>query len=110
MIINKTNGVCTITQEKLTSLALVKAIETDYEKFSQYHIIVNLTQLKTVSHQEIIEFLRISKTHNTAKKSFVIVSHTAIIDDMPDEILVVPTLQEAYDIIEMEEIERDLGF
>jgi hypothetical protein len=29
---------------------------------------------------------------------------------MPDEIVVVPTLQEAYDIIEMEEIERDLGF
>jgi len=29
---------------------------------------------------------------------------------MPDEIIVVPTMQEAYDIIEMEEIERDLGF
>jgi len=29
---------------------------------------------------------------------------------MPDEIVVVPTMQEAYDIIEMEEIERDLGF
>ncbi len=29
---------------------------------------------------------------------------------MPDEIVVVPTMQEAYDIIEMEDIERDLGF
>ena len=29
---------------------------------------------------------------------------------MPDEICVVPTLQEAHDIIEMEDIERDLGF
>jgi len=29
---------------------------------------------------------------------------------MPDEIAVVPTIQEAYDIIEMEDIERDLGF
>jgi hypothetical protein len=29
---------------------------------------------------------------------------------MPDEIVVVPTIQEAYDIIEMEEMERDLGF
>ena len=29
-------------------------------------------------------------------------------DEVPDEICVVPTIQEARDIIEMEEIERDL--
>ena len=27
-----------------------------------------------------------------------------------DNLIVLPTLQEAYDIIEMEEMERDLGF
>jgi len=32
------------------------------------------------------------------------------LDEMPDEIVVVPTTQEAYDIIAMEDIERDLGF
>jgi hypothetical protein len=31
-------------------------------------------------------------------------------DIIPDEIMVVPTLLEAQDVIEMEEIERDLGF
>jgi len=30
-------------------------------------------------------------------------------DEVPEEISVVPTLQEAKDLIEMEEIERDLG-
>jgi hypothetical protein len=40
----------------------------------------------------------------------VIVTDRVDFDEMPDEIVVVPTLQEAYDIIEMEEIERDLGF
>jgi hypothetical protein len=29
---------------------------------------------------------------------------------VPDEMVVVPTVLEAHDIIEMEEIERDLGF
>jgi hypothetical protein len=29
---------------------------------------------------------------------------------VPEELLVVPTLTEAEDIIQMEEIERDLGF
>ena len=37
-------------------------------------------------------------------------SDKADLDQMPDEIVVVPTLHEAYDIIEMEDIERDLGF
>ena len=31
------------------------------------------------------------------------------IDDIPEEMIVVPTLDEAGDIVEMEEIERDLG-
>ena len=30
-------------------------------------------------------------------------------DETPDEIIVVPTVKEAFDIIEMEVIERDLG-
>ena len=32
------------------------------------------------------------------------------IDDFPESINIVPTLQEAKDIMEMEAIERDLGF
>ena len=51
-----------------------------------------------------------SNNHRSDKKSFVIVSAQVDLDQMPDELVVVPTLQEAYDIIEMEDIERDLGF
>ena len=40
----------------------------------------------------------------------MIVTNTVNPDDIPEELFVVPTLQEAEDIIEMEEIERDLGF
>jgi hypothetical protein len=31
-------------------------------------------------------------------------------DEIPDELIIVPTIQEAQDVIGMEEIERDLGF
>ena len=48
--------------------------------------------------------------HKSNKQSFVIVSDKVDFDDVPDEIIVVPTMQEAYDIIEMEDMERDLGF
>jgi hypothetical protein len=32
------------------------------------------------------------------------------VSELPDDIATAPTLQEAFDIIEMEEIERDLGY
>jgi len=41
--------------------------------------------------------------------SFVIVYDGINFDDLPDEIIVVPSLDEAKDLIEMENIERDLG-
>ena len=74
------------------------------------NIIVNITSLSLVKLSDIIEFLRISNVHRATKHSFVIVSNSFNLNDTPDEIVVVPTLQEAYDIIEMEEMERDLGF
>jgi len=39
-----------------------------------------------------------------------VVTNAININETPEEIIVVPSLQEAYDIIEMEDIERDLGF
>tara|TARA_B100001175_G_C19294370_1_gene535079 strand:+ start:425 stop:739 length:315 start_codon:yes stop_codon:yes gene_type:complete len=46
-----------------------------------------------------------SKKHN--HKSFVIVSEN--IDYDKDDLNIIPTIQEAFDYIEMEEIERDLN-
>ena len=54
--------------------------------------------------------MQISNQHRHTKHSFVIVSNKIDNDNIPDELVIVPTLQEAYDIIEMEEIEKDLGF
>ena len=74
------------------------------------NIIINLTSLKRLRTHDVIEFLLISNQHRQAKHSFVLVSNKIDLDDIPDELVIVPTLQEAYDMIEMEEIERDLGF
>ena len=41
--------------------------------------------------------------------SFVIVVNDINIDELPEELNTAPTVQEALDIIEMENIERDLG-
>lgn len=110
MIIDTNENISTITQEKVTVVELVKKLETLYPKFKNQHIIIQLTSLKSVVLEDIIEFLRLSNTHRATKKSFVIVNETFDVDLAPDEIIVVPTHQEALDIIEMEDMERDLGF
>ena len=85
-------------------------VKSIYPKFKNSNVIVNLNTLKPISLEQIIEFLRISNQHRAAKHSFVIVNEGIDVDKTPEEIVIVPTLQEAYDIIEMEEMERDLGF
>ena len=95
MIIDQDGNISIITQEKATIVELVKKLQSLYPKFKNNNIIIALTTLNTLGLQDIVEFLQLSNTHRASKHSFVIV---------------VPTVQEAYDIIEMEEMERDLGF
>lgn len=109
MILDQSGNVSIVTQEKSTVAELVKNIEDSYAKIKNDNIIVVLTSLKPLGVNDIAEFLQISNTHRASKKSFVVVSDKINIDLVPDEIIVVPTLQEAHDIIEMEEMERDLG-
>ncbi|GGG49960.1 ribonuclease Z [Bizionia arctica] len=110
MIIDKDGNVTVITQEKASVFELIKKLDVVYNRYKNDNIIISLTSLKAIPLEEVIEFLQLSNTHRKAKHSFVIVSDKVNLDEMPDEILVVPTIKEAYDIIEMEEMERDLGF
>lgn len=110
MIFDTDGTITIITQEKSSVIELVKKLEVLYERFKNDNLIVCLTSLNKIPLEHIVEFIQISNKHRKAKHSFVIVTDQANLDEMPDEIIVVPTLQEAYDIIEMEEIERDLGF
>ncbi|MCF7568069.1 ribonuclease Z [Sabulilitoribacter arenilitoris] len=110
MILDQNGNISIITQEKATIIELVKKIQVLYPKFKGNNIIVSLTTLEKISLSEILEFLELSNTHRASKQSLVIVSDKVNLDEVPDEIIVVPTLREAYDIIEMEDMERDLGF
>ncbi len=44
------------------------------------------------------------------KKSFVLVTGPLSLKLLPEGLQVVPTMNEALDTVEIEEIERDLGF
>ena len=100
----------TITQQSESISDLVGQMNESYIKFKNDNIIVMLSGFKTVMLDDILQFLLLSTTHRSKKHSFVIVTDKFNLNDAPDELIIVPTLQEAIDIIEMEEMERDLGF
>lgn len=79
-------------------------------KFETQHVVIDLLKYDSLVLPELLAFLKISTYHRASKHSFVMVNNAIDVDDIPMEMIVVPTLQEAADIIEMEEIERDLGF
>lgn len=81
-----------------------------YNSHKGKNIVLDLTAVKNVSLEDILSFIKLSDKHRKAKKSFVIVVNDFDFNEAPEEMIIVPTLLEATDIIEMEEIERDLGF
>lgn len=85
-------------------------VTAEYNSFKEHNIILDITQDNSVTLDNILSFLSLSNKHRKSKKSFVIVVTDFDFTEVPDEMIVVPTVLEAHDIIEMEEIERDLGF
>lgn len=79
-------------------------------KFKGQNVVIDLQEYPALTLEQMLYFLETSNKHRATKQSFVLVSDALDPDVIPVELIVVPTLQEAADIIEMEEIERDLGF
>lgn len=96
------------TQGDLDSFRL--KLTTEYKTFQKSNIIVDIRMYKSLSVKDIEGFLPLSKTHKKAKKSFIVVTSEPDFNAVSDKLAVVRSIQEAHDIIEMEEIERDLGF
>ena len=92
------------------SLVFLEKVTNQHESFKHQNLILDLTHDKTTTIASIKAFSELSKIHKKGKKSFVIVAENIDFNAVPKAILVVPSVLEAHDIIEMEEIERDLGF
>lgn len=90
--------------------AFLGKITAEHNNYKEQNIILDVSQDNGISLDVLLSFLPLSNKHRKAKKSFVMVASDIEYSDVPDEMVVVPTLLEAHDIIEMEEIERDLGF
>lgn len=68
------------------------------------HLILDLSEVSNLNTEHLTKFTTFGK-NLVQTNSFVMISNQFL----HDEFLVVPTLQEAFDIIEMEDIERSFN-
>ena len=84
-------------------------IDKDLHKVSTHKIVQFPNNIEIVA-SDVASFLSIANEHKKSGISFVVICNGIAIDEIPDAINVVPSVIEAEDLLEMEAIERDLGF
>ena len=77
-------------------------------EFEDKNVILDLHASGTLKPEQFEIFVALKKLQKKNKRSLLIVADTDY--HKTTKMNVVPTLQEAHDMIEMDEIERDLGF
>ena len=90
--------------------AFLMKVTHEHKTFQNHNLILDISQDKTVTAKSLSKFIPLSKEHKKGKKSFVVVASGIDFTAAPASLSVVPSVLEAHDIIDMEEIERDLGF
>lgn len=91
-------------------VAFLMKLTHEYKTFEKYNMVVDISQHNDLTVKQVNSFLALSTMHRKAKKSFVIVADGVDFNAVSGKLIIVPTVLEAQDMIEMDEIERDLGF
>ncbi len=110
MFISKTENYTLLKLDNNSVQNFYTELKNRYSEFEKEHLIINFSEKINIQIEEIVLFLEISNQHLKNGTSFVLICKGVNIDNLPEELNVVPTLTEAIDILEMDAIERDLGF
>ena len=110
MITKEHDNFIFIEDEKEDPIKFASFFGSIHHQFEEDNLVINLQKYQLLTLEQLLSFLDISNHHRSNKKSFILISDTINIDEVPDELNVVPTFQEAHDMVQMEELERELGF
>ena len=88
----------------------LEKVSDQFNTYKEQNLILDVSKNENLSVKELKEAKELANKHRKEKKSMVFVVENINFNEIPDYLLVVPSILEAQDIIEMEEIERDLGF
>ena len=98
-----------VCESQPTTAGFLKSFDDLYPEIKSKNIIISLLDFQSLDLFFFDRLIKISKVHQKAKRSFVIVSLKSIPDSIDEDLICVPTHKEAYDLIEIEEMQRDLG-
>jgi hypothetical protein len=96
------------TQGNLESF--LNKLTHEYKTFEKENMIIDLSHYLELNVKQINSFKDLAKAHKAHKKSFVLVANGVDFNSVSDKLTVVPSQLEAHDLIDLDEIERDLGF
>jgi len=89
----------------------LEKITRQHNSYKHTNLIIDISTIKKLTKGEITILNKLSDQHKKEKKSFVVVVNESFdFNQTTGNVMFVPTLQEAHDIVDIEEIERDLGF
>lgn len=107
----KTKGNTTIIKSDDDVALFLEKLTQQHNSYKDTNLILDISEKKDATNKDVLLFGKLSTLHKKGKKSFVLVMNEDFdFNNATNKVMIVPTLQEAHDIIEMEEIERDLGF
>ena len=108
MLIEKKDSYNLLTPDENSFENFYKNFQEKINSVMEEHLLIHFSDEFNISIKEILLFLDIANEKRENGTSFVVIINGINIDEIPDELNVVPTLDEAKDVLEMDEIERDL--
>jgi hypothetical protein len=110
MQIEKKDKYTLISSDENTLEAFQNSLLEKINDFEKAHLILQVSEKINVKDKDFSLILDIVENKQEKNTSVVIINADLNLDNFPEHINIVPTMQEAEDILEMEAIERELGF
>lgn len=86
------------------------SFQEKYDTLIKNHIIIKISDKISIENKDIFVLLPCADNHKKNNMTFVVVYKGVDVDEFPETFNIVPTIQEAEDVLEMENIQRDLAF
>lgn len=103
-------GYVLISSEESSFSEFYNLFADKHVELTKNNVIINISSNLLANEEEISLFLESADIHQESGTTFVVVYQNVDVDNFPETFNIVPTLQEAEDVLEMENIQRDLGF
>jgi hypothetical protein len=110
MQIEKKEKYTLISSDENTLEAFQSSLFEKINDFENAHLILQICKNINVKDKDFSLILGVVESKQEKNTSVVIINADLNLDNFPEHINIVPTMQEAEDILEMEAIERELGF